>query len=280
MTDRFTPSLGAARWRRAAGLLGLAALLAFSSAAPAQTRPARTEIAGEPVASILWVGNSFFYYNNSMHGHFSELARSVDPSVAWRGTSVTISGSGLDWHDVATYLQPDGIGKYSFVAGNKIVFNKPGRQFDAVIMMDCSQCPIHPQLAASFKDTVRKDAAIIARYGARPVLFMSWAYKDAPEMTAQLAEQYTLAGNANDALVIPAGLAFAKAIARRPELELYQPDKRHPTLAGTYLAACTTFAALTKKSPVGAKYSGGLDPELAAFLQTVAADTVRDYFGH
>jgi hypothetical protein len=273
MTDRFTPSLGAARWRRAAGLLGLAALLAFSSAAPAQTRPARTEIAGEPVASILWVGNSFFYYNNSMHGHFSELARSVDPSVAWRGTSVTISGSGLDWHDVATYLQPDGIGKYSFVAGNKIVFNKPGRQFDAVIMMDCSQCPIHPQLAASFKDTVRKDAAIIARYGARPVLFMSWAYKDAPEMTAQLAEQYTLAGNANDALVIPAGLAFAKAIARRPE-------QRHPTLAGTYLAACTTFAALTKKSPVGAKYSGGLDPELAAFLQTVAADTVRDYFGH
>ena len=88
-----------------------------------------------------------------------------------------------------------------------------------------------------------------------------------------------LAGNANDALVIPAGLAFAKAIARRPELELYQKDKRHPTLAGTYLAACTTYAAIQKKSPVGNKYSAGLDAELAAFLQTVAADTVREYFG-
>jgi hypothetical protein len=145
-------------------------------------------------------------------------------------------------------------------------------------MMDCSQCPIHPQLAAAFHETVRKDAAIVAKYGARPVLFMSWAYKDAPEMTAQLAEQYTQAGNANDALVIPAGLAFAKAISRRPELELYQPDKRHPTLAGTYLAACTSFAALTGKSPVGVKYTGGLEPDLAAFLQQVAADTVRDYF--
>ena len=125
--------------------------------------------------------------------------------------------------------------------GNKIVFNPPGRQFDAVIMMDCSQCPIHPQLEGAFRETAKKDAAIVKKYGAQPMLFMSWAYKDAPEMTAQLAEQYTLAGNANDALVIPAGLAFAKAVSKRPSLELYQPDKRHPTLAGTYLAACTTY---------------------------------------
>jgi hypothetical protein len=136
---------------------------------------------------------------------------------------------------------------------------------------------VHPQLAAAFHATVKKDAAIITRYGARPVLFMSWAYKDAPEMTAQLAEQYTIAGNANDALVIPAGLAFAKAIARRPDLELYQPDKRHPTLAGTYLAACTTYATLRKKSPVGIKYDAGLGTELATFLQQVAADTVKEY---
>jgi len=98
-------------------------------------------------------------------------------------------------------------------------------------------------------------------------------------MTAQLAEQYTLTGNANDALVIPAGLAFAKAISKRPSLELYQSDKRHPTLAGTYLAACTAYAAVQKKSPVGNRYTAGLDPELAEFLQGVAADTVREYFG-
>jgi hypothetical protein len=165
------------------------------------------------------------------------------------------------------------------VPGNKIVFNPPGRQYDTVIMMDCSQCPVHPQLVGAFHATVKKDAAIITRHGARPVLFMSWAYKDAPEMTAQLAEQYTLAGNANDALVIPAGLAFAKAIAKRPELELYQPDKRHPTLAGTYLAACTTYATLRGKSPVGIKYDAGLGAELATFLQTVAAETVKEYLG-
>jgi len=264
--------------RKATALVCLLSLASLCTSFAAQPKPARTDAGPEPVRSILWVGNSFFYYNNSMHGHYNKLARAAEPDGRHRGTSVTISGSGLDWHDMASLLRDDGIGRYSFAAGNRIVFNKPGKQFDAVIMMDCSQCPIHPQLAPAFHETVKKDAAIIAKYGARPILFMSWAYKDAPEMTAQLAEQYTIAGNANDALVVPAGLAFAKAIAKRPALELYQPDKRHPTLAGTYLAACTTYAAIEKKSPVGNKYTAGLDAELAAFLQGVAAETVREYY--
>jgi len=265
--------------RQLAALLLVWLLVSISPDLSAQTKPVRTDVGGDAARSLLWVGNSFFYYNNSLHGHYTALAEAADPGGRYRGVSVTISGSGLDWHDVASYLRPEGIGRYSFAPGNKIVFNKPGRQFDAVIMMDCSQCPVHPDLQGAFHETVKKDAAIVAKYGARPVLFMSWAYKDKPEMTEQLAEQYTLAGNANDALVIPAGLAFARAIAKRPTLELYQPDKRHPTLAGTYLAACTTFAALQRASPVGIKYTAGLDAELAAFLQAIAAETVRDYHG-
>jgi hypothetical protein len=268
------------RTLRSRGLLLLLSLslAAGSGAALAQTKPTRTTVGSDPAKVLLWVGNSFFYYNNSMHGHVAQLSDAAEPKAGVRGVSVTISGSGLDWHDVASYLRPDGIGRYSFVANNEIVFNKPGRQFDAVIMMDCSQCPIHPQLSTVFHEFVKKDSEIIARYGARPVLFMSWAYKDKPEMTAQLAEQYTLAGNANDALVIPAGLAFARAIAGRPGLELYQPDKRHPTLAGTYLAACTTYAAVTGKSPVGNGYVAGLEPALAAYLQATAWDTVQAYY--
>jgi hypothetical protein len=262
-------------WHRFGALAALLCLF-VTGAVQAQTLPKRTEVGGE-ARSFLWVGNSFFYYNNSMHGHVGNLARAADVK-GYRGVSETISGSGLDWHDVASYLRPNGIGRYSFVGDNEIAFNPPGRQFDAVIMMDCSQCPIHPQLKSVFHETVKKDSEIVVAHGARPILFMSWAYKDKPEMTAQLAEQYTIAGNANDALVIPAGLAFARAIAKRPELELYQPDKRHPSLAGTYLAACTVFAATTKKSPVGNSYTAGLAPELAAFLQTVAWDAVQDYY--
>lgn len=257
----------------------LVAALVMGGSALAQTKPQRTALGGEPVESVLWVGNSFFYYNNSMHGHVGLLIKAADPQSRARAVSVTISGSGIDWHDVESYLRPGGIGKYSFAAGNNIVFNKPGRQFDTVIVMDCSQCPIHPQLKGIFHEYVKKDREIILKAGARPVLFMSWAYKDKPEMTAQLAEAYTVAGNENDALVIPAGLAFARAIGKRPDLEFYQPDNRHPTLIGTYLAACTTYAAVYGKSPVGNPYMAGIDPATAKFLQAVAQETVQEYYG-
>src|SRR6185437_16850406 len=108
----------------------------------AQSRPTRADLGGE-AHSFLWVGNSFFYYNNSMHRHVSALGHGLAPQVALRGVSLTISGSGIDWHDIGAYLRPDLIGRYSFVGDNQIRFNKPGRQFDGVIMMDCSQCPIH-----------------------------------------------------------------------------------------------------------------------------------------
>ncbi|MEI7429121.1 MAG: DUF4886 domain-containing protein [Betaproteobacteria bacterium] len=263
---------------KAATVLSLLFLLALPTEILAQAKPVRTDIGDEPVASLLWVGNSFFYYNNSMHGHVTQLVKAGGAQHPVRATSVTISGSGLDWHDMESYLRPNGIGKYSFVGDNEIVFNKRGRQFDTVIMMDCSQCPIHPRLKSVFHEIVKKDSEIIVKSGARPVLFMSWAYKDKPEMTADLAEQYTIAANSNEALVIPAGLAFAKAISARPELELYQSDKRHPSLAGTYLAACTTYAALYKKSPVGNTYMAGIDPSIANFLQKTAQETVEEYF--
>ncbi|NBR27816.1 MAG: hypothetical protein EBT83_05300, partial [Betaproteobacteria bacterium] len=76
-----------------------------------------------------------------------------------------------------------------------------------------------------------------------------------------------------------ADLVPANAIKKRPDLELYQPDKRHPTLAGTYLAATTAYAALYGKSPVGNTYTAGLDAATAGFLQTVALETVQEYLG-
>ncbi len=172
------------------------------------------------------------------------------------------------------------MGRYSFDADNNVVFNKIDRPFDLAIMMDCSQCPIHPQLKSIFADYGKQHSDTERRHGAKPVFFMSWAYADKPEMTAELAEAYTTAANQNEALVIPAGLAFARSLRQRPELILHASDKRHPSLAGTYLAACTVYAALFKKSPEGLGYTAGLDAGTAKFLQTAAWETVRDYFGN
>ncbi len=260
----------------------IAALLATNVCnVAAATTPARTEIGGDAPKSMLFVGNSFFYYNNSMHSYVLSLARNADATNkdAYRYTSVTISGSGFDWHDIEAYFKPNGIGKYSFVGDNEVRFNKFDKPFDAVILNDCSQCPVHPQLKGAFHEYAKKHSATVVKHGARPAFFMTWAYKDKPEMTAQLAEEYTVAGNINNVLVIPAGLAFAKAIGKRPDLDLYQADKRHPALIGTYLAACTIYASIYGKSPVGNAFNGGVDAKTAAFLQAVAWETVQEYYG-
>lgn len=263
-----------------ARLMSVIALLALcSGGAVAQTKPKLTDV-GDPKTAI-FIGNSFFYYNNSMHAHVLSMRRAADPQnrAAYRNTSVTISGSGFDWHDVESYFRPNAIGRYSFDDNNNVVFNKIDKLFDVAIMMDCSQCPIHPQLKSVFTEFAKKGSDAARKNGAKPVFFMSWAYADKPEMTAQLAEAYTLAGNENDALVIPAGLAFAQSVAKRPELNLYAPDKRHPSLLGTYLSAATVYASLYRETPVGNAYIAGIDADTARFLQTIAWETVQDYYG-
>ena len=257
--------------------LGVALAMVALAPAAAQTVPAVKSLPDPRPASSIYIGNSFFYYNNSLHGHVGQLIREGLGGMRHRSSSVTISGSGLDWHDVESYFRPNGIGKYSFDARNNVVFNQIDRLFDVAILMDCSQCPVHPTLKTVFTEYAKRHSDTVRKHGAQPVFFMSWAYQDAPEMTAQLAEAYTVAGNANNALVIPAGLAFARSIALKPDLNLYVPDKRHPSLAGTYLAACVTYATLFNQSPVGMKYHAGLDAATAAHLQQVAWDTVHDY---
>jgi hypothetical protein len=262
-----------------------AAAIAFAAGVPgsaqAQTRPAVTTLGPDFPKSEIFIGNSFFYYNNGISGHLTLLEKAADPDhkQSYRATMATIGGSGLDWHDVESYFRPSAVAAYSFDDNNNVVFNKLDKLFDVAVMMDCSQCPIHPQLKTVFTDFAKKDSAIVRTHGARPVFFMSWAYADKPEMTAQLADAYTIAGNANDALVIPAGLAFARVREKQPELNLYIADKRHPSLAGTYLAACTVFAALTGRSPVGNSYLAGIDEPTARLLQTAAWETVQDYYG-
>lgn len=264
-----------------AAALGFIALTLINSAALAQTKPATTSTGLAQPKTIMYVGNSFFYYNNSMHSQVSAIATAADAQnrAAYRSTSITMSGAGLNWHDIDAYFKPGGVASYSFVGDNEIRFNKFDKPFDLVIMIDCSQCPIHPQLGPMFHEYAKKHSDTVRKHKAQPVFLMTWAYEDKPEMTTQLAEQYTIAGNANNALVIPGGLAFANATAKQPDIKLYVADKRHPSARGSYLAAATIYAALYRKSPVGGPHPATVDATTAKFLQETAWETVQQYYG-
>src|SRR5260221_14011164 len=147
--------------------LSVVLALALHTAALAQTAPTTRNL-GEP-KTALYVGNSFFYFNNGMSGIVNRmLAAAVDAQSRgqYRSTMVTISGSGLNWHDMESYFKPGrGMASYSFTADNKVVFNRFDKPFDAVLMNDCSQCPIHPQLKDLFHEFARKHSQTAVKNG-------------------------------------------------------------------------------------------------------------------
>jgi hypothetical protein len=150
-------------------------------------------------------------------------------------------------------------------------------QWDVVVMQGHSLGPISKGTGEQFRRAARDYAMQIREAGAEPVFFMTWAYSDRPEMTAQLDAAYSTTGAALDAKVIPVGLAFEAVTNERPDIKLRTSDTRHPTLAGTYLAACMMLAGLHDFSPVGLDYSAGMDVEVAQYLQRIAWTTTQDY---
>lgn len=212
-------------------------------------------------AKVLFVGNSFTYYNNSLHNHYSALVRSSghDFDTPRVTRIMTISGGHLPEHRG---------GLPGMVASE---------DWDVVVMQGHSLGPISDATARPFRAAAREYAALIREHGARPVLFMTWAYTGQPGMTAALDHAYSSIGQELGVEVVPVGLAFAIVTRERPDIELRIADARHPTLAGTYLAACTFYAALFNQSPFGLEYSAGLSPEDAAYLQGVAWTTVSNY---
>ena len=211
---------------------------------------------------VLFVGNSFTYYNNSLHNHYQAFRAAANADEEYgRVRSMTMSGGRLPEY------------------ANGLRQQLRGDDWDIVVLQGHSLGPISENTAEAFREAGRSYVSSIRADGGEPVFFMTWAYSGIPEMTQELDDAYTAIGTELDALVVPVGRAFANALAARPELNLVVPDRKHPTLAGTYLAACMFFAALHGSTPVGVDYTAGLNEDDARFLQQVAWDTWQKYSG-
>ena len=210
---------------------------------------------------VLFVGNSFTYYNNGLHGHYRDLlhAAHADGLAPGNRRLLTISGGTLPEH----------------AGGLRQML--AGQAWDVVVLQGYSNGPISPEKVGPFRSAARQYAKAIRENGAEPVFFMTWAYSDQPEMTEQLDDAYAAIGAELDAQVVPVGRAFERATKARPDLHLIIADLKHPTLAGSYLAACTFYAALHGRSPEGLAYTAGLKEGDATFLQRVAWETWQDY---
>ena len=222
---------------------------------------------------VLFVGNSYYYYNNSLHNHVSNLVKAADPALGARLNfkSSTIGGAALNHHNLSHLLAPGQIG-----------VPKP---FQWVVMQGGSSEPLSPKRREVFRQTAAANAELIRANGGQVALYMTHAYvaphrQVKPQNIVATESMYVEVGNDIDALVIPVGLAFEEAYRRLPELRFHHGDGTHPSLLGTYLAACTTYATLYGRSPVGNAYraEGLIDEAVATQLQQIAQDVVTQFF--
>ena len=138
------------------------------------------------ISSIMLIGNSFFYYNNSLHNHLGDLY-DADPELDTpRRRSITINGSSLSWHDVENYLANEEIGSFTIDSGTNTYEPYEDQDIDVVIMMDCSLCPINDSRKDSFYKYVKKHSETIRSKGVEPILFMTWPYKNKPVVAFQV----------------------------------------------------------------------------------------------
>jgi hypothetical protein len=247
-------------------LLGIAIYGALFLPRPAIGGDLALARSGRPGLRVLFVGNSFTSAN-TLPALIHELAAADAGAKPVFAVSYTRNGGTL--RDAAKDRKLDALLR--------------DVRWDDVVLQEQSQIPSFPP------DVRRREMDPFARAlheridanGASMILFMTWGYERGDgrnfpgdtyaAMQARLRTGYDAVAAELPASVAPVGLAWAEAHRSHPELRLWAGDGKHPALAGSYLAACVLYAALTDRDPRRSTFTAGLGHDTAALLRAIAA---------
>lgn len=204
---------------------------------------------------VLFIGNSFTA-RNDVPGLITQLAEARGSSLQHR--LISAGGASLRMH------------------WNKGEAQAAIRQthYDYVVLQEQSTLPI--KNAVRMHENVRLFDAAIKASGTKTALYLTWARAAVPETQEAITAAYRSIGEELGATVVPAGVAWQSFLREHSEPVLHDADGSHPTLAGSYMAACCFYAALFDDSPVGIPCNlHGLTQSNAYLLQEAACAAVR-----
>lgn len=179
---------------------------------------------------MLFIGNSFTQRNN-VPGLLAELAAARDITIEYE--LISVGGASLRTH---------------WNAGKATAAIESGG-YDYVVLQEQSTLPI--KNATRMHENVRLFDEAIKQAGCKTVLYLTWARKNAPDSQQAITDAYQSIGKELKAIVVPVGLAWEKFLTKHETPVLHDRDASHPTLAGSYLAACVFLTVLFKENPVG-----------------------------
>lgn len=219
--------------------------------------------------NVLFIGNSYTH-QNSMPTLFEKIAIS-------KKIKINVEMSAKSGHTFKMHTErPE-------------LFEKiKTKKWDYVIIQGFSRELMHDYTHIDTASIPYFNKIVDSIYANNPcttiLLYMTWGYKNGfaeleytdtyQKMTERVANGYKYLSNIYEIPMVPVGEAWRSVRENNPAINLYQSDDQHPTLSGSYLAACSFYSAIFKAEPINA-FSSSLDLKEAEFLQRAAFKMVN-----
>lgn len=217
--------------------------------------------------NILFIGNSFTYYNDMPTAIFPVAAKAAGKDVAV--TAITNGG-----HTLAEFADS------SDTYGKKVADAFANNKYDIVIIQEQSHRPVsNPE---SFYSAVRDLKEMARVNGAETYLYATWGYdadhsslsnygKDTAEMEIKLRAAYEYIGSELNIPVCHVGAAMTYAFTNS-NVSLYNSDNYHPLKTASTLAAMTIASEIYGVDPADFDLTiDGINADDMSALKTAAS---------
>jgi hypothetical protein len=180
---------------------------------------------------------------------------------------------------------------FQMQAANPVNYQKMAAQeWDYIILQGQSQEPSFPFDQVNSQTlpyaVQLADSAKAIQPCSQVNYFMTWGRQNGDpqwdsintfdKMNTRLRDAYLRIADSANAAVSPVGVAWKYVRDNYPVINLYQQDGSHPSLTGSYLAACVFYSSLYHKPSTGSTYNPGIDLADALLMQQIASSIVLD----
>jgi len=233
-----------------------------------------TNAGAQKSSKVLFLGNSYTFYNN-MPQMVADMA--------------TNTGDTLNW----SMLAPGGAYLYDHLNSQTSLNQIMEGDWDYVAMQEQSQALTLPdyQIGLTLTSIYELDSTInFYNPCVETMYYLTWGRKNGDKlfyriysgytdstyeyMDSLLLARYTHVADSNQGEIAPAGAVWRYLRENHPGLELYQADESHPSIIGSYAAACAFYTAIFRKDPANLTFNASLNAGDAQIVRNAAREVV------
>ena len=224
--------------------------------------------------SILFIGSSYFSYNN-LPGMFAELAHANSKNIYI--DNYIVNGKFLDYHA----SNPSTLNKINEKDWDYVILQGVGRQMAYPEVF--RDHPAYPALK-TLHDKISENSE-----STKMIFCLPWAFEDGmawlegwtdlyDDMQKKIYKNTLVYADEIGFMIAPVGMAWYRVLEEKnyPLHYLHLSDWNHPSLRGSYLMACVIYSTIYRESSSGIKYYSNIPKDEALYFQDVASSTVLD----